>query len=335
MIFTLISAAIVLGLLVIVHELGHFTVAKAVGIKVQEFSVGMGPKIFQKRKGETDYSLRGVPIGGYVKMEGEDESSEDERSFSNKPILSRIAVLIAGSFMNFLLAIIILTGIFYTIGVVTTDIAGVSDDAPAYEAGIEAGDKIIAIDGETARTPSAVQNYINLSEEDQIQVTVERGEETLEKTVGVRVDEELNRRIIGVEFDVEQSLGAAVAGSFRETRTIVVEIFNFFTRIFTGEADVSQEVAGPVGIVSLVGDATRAGFINVALLTAFISINLGIMNLLPIPALDGSRILFLLLEAVRGKPIDPEKEGMVHLVGFGLLIFIMLMVTYQDILRLF
>lgn len=335
MIFTLISAAIVLGLLVIVHELGHFTVAKAVGIKVQEFSVGMGPKIFQVKKGETDYSLRGVPIGGYVKMEGEDESSDDERSFSNKPILSRIAVLVAGSFMNFLLAIIVLTGIFYTVGVVTTDIAGVGEESPAFEAGIEAGDKIIAIDGEMARTPSAVQNYINLSEDNEVLVTIERGEETLEKTVGTMEDEELSRRVIGVQFDVEQSLGAAVAGSFRETRTIAVEIFNFFGRIFTGEANVSEEVAGPVGIVSLVGDATRAGFINVALLTAFISINLGIMNLLPIPALDGSRILFLLLEAVRGKPIDPEKEGMVHLVGFGLLIFLMLLVTYQDILRLF
>lgn len=335
MIFTLISAAIVLGLLVIVHELGHFTVAKAVGIKVQEFSVGMGPKIFQVKKGETDYSLRGVPIGGYVKMEGEDESSDDERSFSNKPILSRIAVLVAGSFMNFLLAIIVLTGIFYTVGVVTTDIAGVGEESPAFEAGIEAGDKIIAIDGEMARTPSAVQNYINLSEDNEVLVTIERGEETLEKTVGTMEDEELSRRVIGVQFDVEQSLGGAVAGSFRETRTIAVEIFNFFGRIFTGEANVSEEVAGPVGIVSLVGDATRAGFINVALLTAFISINLGIMNLLPIPALDGSRILFLLLEAVRGKPIDPEKEGMVHLVGFGLLIFLMLLVTYQDILRLF
>lgn len=335
MIFTLISAAVVLGLLVVVHELGHFAVAKAVGIKVQEFSVGMGPKIFQVKKGETDYSLRGVPIGGYVKMEGEDESSEDERSFSNKPVISRIAVLFAGSFMNFLLAIVVLTGIFYTIGVVTTDIAGVGEDSPALEAGIEEGDRIIAVDGESARTPSAVQNYINLSEEDQVRLTLERGEETVEKTVGVIQDEEMGRRVIGVQFDVEQSLGAAVAGSFRETRTITVEIFNFFSRIFSGEADVSQEVAGPVGIVSLVGDATRAGFINVALLTAFISINLGIMNLLPIPALDGSRILFLLLEAVRGKPIDPEKEGMVHLVGFGLLIFIMLMVTYQDILRLF
>ncbi len=335
MIFTLISAAVVLGLLVIVHELGHFAVAKAVGIKVQEFSVGMGPKIFQVKKGETDYSLRGVPIGGYVKMEGEDESSDDEGSFSNKPILSRIAVLIAGSFMNFLLAIIVLSGIFFAIGVVTTNIAAVEEGAPAYEAGIEAGDRIIAIDGERARTASAVQNYINLSEEEQVQVTLEREGETIERTVGTAIDEEYNRRVIGVQFDVEQSLGAAVAGSFRETRTIVVEIFNFFGRIFSGEANVSEEVAGPVGIVSLVGDATRAGFINVALLTAFISINLGIMNLLPIPALDGSRILFLLLEAVRGKPIDPEKEGMVHLVGFGILIFLMLMVTYQDILRLF
>lgn len=335
MIFTLISAAIVLGLLVIVHELGHFTVAKAVGIKVQEFSVGMGPKIFQVKKGETDYSLRGVPIGGYVKMEGEDEASDDERSFSNKPVISRIAVLVAGSFMNFLLAIIVLTGIFYAVGVVTTEIAEVPDGTPAYEAGIEAGDKIIAIDGESARTPSAVQNYINLSEDETVEVTVERGDETLERTVSTMEDDQIDRRIIGVQFDVEQSLGSAISGSFRETRTIVVEIFNFFGRIFSGEADVSEEVAGPVGIVSLVGDATRAGFLNVALLTAFISINLGIMNLLPIPALDGSRIMFLLLEAVRGKPIDPEKEGMVHLVGFALLIFIMLLVTYQDILRLF
>ncbi len=332
--FTIIAALVVLGILIIVHELGHFMVAKALDVKVLEFSIGMGPKIFQVKRGETDYSLRGLPLGGYVKMEGEDEKSEDDRSFSKKPVPSRIAVLFAGSFMNFIFAIVVLTAIFLNIGMVTTVIDDVTPGSPAYEAGIEEGDEIRAINGERTTTSGTVNSVINRNEEEVV-VTVLREGEELNLTMMPELDEELERRMIGVRFAVEHSFGAAFRGSIRETFGIVREIFGFLSRIITGDADVSREVAGPVGIVSIVGEATRAGFINVALLSAFISVNLGIMNLLPIPALDGSRILFALIEAVRGKPIDPEKEGMVHLVGFGLLMILLVLITYQDILRLF
>lgn len=331
---TAIVAIGVFGLLVIFHEMGHFLVAKAAGIKVLEFAIGMGPKIFQYSGKETTYSLRVLPIGGYVKMEGEDEASSDHRSFNNKPILARMAVLFAGSFMNFVLAILLFIILFYMAGAPTTTIDRVIENQPAMMMGMEAGDKIIEINNVEVESWNQLVSIINESKGETLDITFLRNGSILEKSVTPIVNEETGQVMIGIYPRYEKSLGFAIESSYQNTKMIIREIFGFLRRLLGRKAS-SADLVGPVGIISMVGEATRAGWLNVLFLAGLISINLGIMNLLPIPALDGSRILFLFVELLRGKPVDPEKEGMIHMVGFALLLLLMVFVAYQDILRIF
>ncbi len=331
---TAFAAIVVFSLLVFFHELGHFSIAKMVGIKVHEFAIGMGPKLINFTKGETTYSLRVLPIGGYVKMEGEDEASEDKRSFSNKPVLARMGVILAGPIMNFILGIVLFTILFYSVGSPSTTIQEVLAGSPAETIGLQKGDQVVEIDGENIDSWGQLEKAIAKSEGNEITIILKRNGDNVLKNIEPMVDEETNRVMIGIVPKMEKSLSGAVRNSFRNLMMIVREIGAFLRRLVTREA-VSSEVVGPVGIINLVGEATRAGWLNLVFLAALISINLGIMNLLPIPALDGSRLLFLLVELFRGKPVDPEKEGMIHMVGFTILIALMVFVTYQDILRIF
>ncbi|MBU5677453.1 RIP metalloprotease RseP [Alkaliphilus sp. MSJ-5] len=332
---TALVAIIVFGILVLIHELGHFTVAKLVGIKVHEFAIGMGPKLIQVKKGETSYSIRALPLGGYVRMEGEDEKSDDLRSFNNKSVLARISVIFAGPFMNFVLAIALFSIIFYSIGAPTTRIQEVMDQSPAQTAGIQSGDIIYSINGEKMDTWQNIIDTIGKSQDNSIHITIVRNGDKIEKTVKPTRDIETNRATIGIKTTIEKSIGASIRNGFVAIKAITTGILGFLKGLITRESNAAAEIMGPVGIINLVGQVARTGWIDVVNLTAVLSVNLGLMNLLPIPALDGSRILFLLVEMLRGKPVDPEKEGMIHLIGFGLLITLMLFVTYQDILKLF
>ncbi|WP_242866851.1 RIP metalloprotease RseP [Abyssisolibacter fermentans] len=328
---TILAAIFVFLLVVVFHEFGHFTVAKLVGIKVHEFSVGMGPKIFGKRKGETQYSIRALPIGGYVKMEGEDEESKDARSFSNKSIPARMAVLAAGAIMNFVLAILLFCIIAYSVGDMTTTIGKVIPGQPAYEAGIEAGDKIVAIYGAEVNSWQEVTDAINKSENKQIDLTLERNGNRIKKTIIPAYNEEAKRYMIGIETKQERSIVKSVKRGFTDTFNILGQMFDFLGKLFAGQVG-SKDVAGPVGIIKMVGQAASYGFIPVLFFAGLISVNLGFFNLLPIPALDGGRIIFLIIEALRGKPISAEKEGIVHFIGFVFLMLIMVAVTYKDII---
>lgn len=329
---TALTAILVFGLLVFFHELGHFGVAKFVGIKVHEFAIGMGPRLFKFTKGETDYSIRMLPIGGYVKMEGEDEASNDARSFSKKTVGERIAVIFAGPFMNFILALILFTTIFYNVaGIPTTTINEVIVHSPAESAGIEKDDKILTINDIAIKDWEHLVDEINASEGETMRIGLLRNGERIEKVVTPQKDEESNRFMIGIVPAAEKSFGLAIKGSYQQMRMIFTEMLGFFRRVFARQA-TTAEVVGPVGIISLVGQASRDGLYNVLYLAALISINLGIVNLLPIPALDGSRILFLVFEFFRGKPVDPEKEAFVHMIGLALLMLLMIIITYKDIL---
>ncbi|KAB3531345.1 RIP metalloprotease RseP [Alkaliphilus serpentinus] len=330
---TIIVALAVFGVLVIFHELGHFCVAKATGIKVHEFAIGMGPRIFHHKGKETEYSLRALPIGGYVKMEGEDEASEDARSFSKKSIPVRMAVLFAGSFMNIVLAIILFTIIFFSLGAATNTVGDVVIGSPAESAGLQPGDTITQIDSEKIYTWNQLVERIMESNGDPLEIQIKRGEEIFQKTVTPKLNEETNRFTIGIETKVERSIGQSIKTAVLSAYEVMKQIVGFLRQLITRQADADQ-LTGPVGIIAVVGQASKSGWQDVVSLAGLISINLGIMNLLPIPALDGSRIMFLFVELLRGKPVDPEKEGMIHLVGFGLLIMLMLFVTWQDILRL-
>lgn len=330
---TAIAAIFVFFIVVIFHELGHFTVAKLVGIKVHEFSIGMGPRITKLKKGETEYSLRALPIGGYVKMEGEDEASEDLRSFSKKSVPARMAVLIAGAFMNFVLAVIVFSIISFNLGAPTTIIDKVNSDLPAYQAGLLSGDKITKINNVQINTWDEIVREINQSTTNKIEVNVLRNGEYLDFSIQPIVEQESNRRIIGISPEMKKSFIFSIKSGFERMIFVLSMMLDFFKMLFIGKVNANN-IMGPIGIISVVGEAAKFGFLNVINIAGIISVNLGVFNLLPIPALDGSRIMFLFVELFRGKPVNPEREGFVHFIGFVFLILLMVVVLYNDLARL-
>ena len=329
---TAVAAIFVFLMVVFIHELGHFSVAKFVGIRVNEFSVGMGPKLLQRKKGETEYTLRLLPIGGYVKMEGEDESSDDPRSFNNVPVLSRIGVVVAGAIMNFLLAIVVFGIVSYGIGMPTNEIQKAVDGSPAQIAGIVEGDVIKSINGDNTNNWNKIVKSINKANPiSEMSIYILRDGKSEEVLVKPIVED--GKSIIGIHPKTEQSIISAIRGGFEKTGEFLGLMFDFVSMIFKGKVS-TDDLSGPIGVINVIGEAAKMGIYDVLYLLGFISVNLGFFNLLPIPALDGSRVIFLLVELVRGKPIDPNKEGFIHLVGFVLLISLMLIVTYKDIINI-
>ena len=329
---TAVAAVFVFLLVVLLHELGHFSVAKFVGIKVNEFAIGMGPKIFQRTKGDTQYTLRAFPIGGFVRMEGEEENSEDPRSFGSASVGARIATIAAGAIMNFVLAIIVLSIVAFNVGVPTTTLSGTIEGSPAETYGILAGDRIISINETDILEWEDIVNAINfygLGEE--LDIKVER-EGSIQNIKVVPVEDD-GRVVIGITPEYEQNIGSSIKAGFQDTWYFIRMMFQFLGMLFQGKVS-TNDLAGPIGVITEVGNAAKLGFVNLLYILGFISVNLGFFNLLPIPALDGSKIVFLLIELVRGKPIDPEKEGFIHLVGFVFLISLMLVVTYKDLIRI-
>jgi regulator of sigma E protease len=330
---TVLAAIFVFLLVIVFHEFGHFIVAKKVGIKVHEFSIGMGPKIFHKKKDETDYYIRALPIGGYVKMEGEDENSNDPKSFNNQSVGNRMGVVAAGAIMNFILAIIVFIIFSYGAGIPTTIIRKTIKDSPAYECGIKSGDKIIKINEKEMKNWDNIVNEISGANADSdIKVTVLRNNKAIDYNLRPQKDKEQERLVIGIVPTLKRSLPLAIAGGFKTTGQILGLMFKFLGMLFTGKVN-SSHLSGPVGVIHEIGEAAKYGFLNVLFITGFISVNLGFFNLLPIPALDGSRLMFLLIELIRGKPVNPEKEGFIHFIGFVFLILLMIFVTYSDITR--
>ena len=326
---TAIAAIFVFLMVILFHEFGHFIVAKKVGIKVNEFSIGMGPKIHQREKGETKYTFRLLPIGGYVSMEGEDESSDDPRSFNNVSALSRIAVVAAGAIMNFVLAIIVLSIVSFNIGMQTTTVEKVLENSPAEKVGILAGDTIIGINNKETKNWDTMVREINKSKvNEEMIVSIMRNNEKIDYRLVPDVMDD-NSLIIGFRPIMEKSFLSSIKGGFQKTGFMLQMMFEFLKMLFRGQVG-ANELSGPVGVI---GEQAKHGIIDLLYLMGFISVNLGFFNLLPIPALDGSRIVFLLIEVLRGKAIDPEKEGFVHFIGFVFLIGLMIIVTYKDIVR--
>lgn len=329
---TAISAIFVFLLVILLHELGHFTVAKMVGIKVNEFSIGMGPTIVKTKRGETKYSLRALPIGGYVSMEGESEDSSDPRSFNRAPVLSRMAVIAAGAFMNFVLAIIVLSIVSFNVGMPTTVIEETIPSSPAEMSGIIKGDKINAINGVKIDSWTELVNEIEGKDsKDELKISILRFNEELDIIMTPTVED--GRTVIGIKPVIDKSIGLAIKGGFEKTGIFLNAMFDFVKMVFRGKVSTG-DLSGPVGVISAVGEAAKMGLMDLLLILGFISVNLGFFNLLPIPALDGSRLVFLFIEFIRGKPINPEKENLVHLIGFFLLIGLMIIVTYRDLIRI-
>lgn len=329
---TAIAAIFVFLLVILLHELGHFTVAKLVGIKVNEFSIGMGPKIYQRQKGETKYTLRILPIGGYVNMEGEDEESNDPRGFGKASPLARMAVVAAGAFMNFVLAIIVLSIVSFNIGKPTTVVGDISPNSPAEMAGVMIGDDIIRLNDISIDSWESLSSTISESKVDEeIKVDILRNKEEI--TMYIKPIQKDGQNIIGIMPSYVSSLSYAIVGGFKKTGMFVKWMFGFLGMVFKGQVS-TNDLSGPIGVINEVGKAAKMGITSLLIMLGLISVNLGFFNLLPIPALDGSRLVFLFIELLRGKPIDPKKENIIHLIGFAFLISLMVVVTYKDLFKI-
>jgi len=327
-----IIAILLFLLLIVSHEFGHFATAKLCGIKVNEFSVGMGPLIFHKTKGETEYSLRALPIGGFCRLEGEDGDSEDSRAFSKAVWWKKIIILAAGAFMNIMLALIIMTALYTWAGSVSTTVGTVMDGKPAYEAGVLEGDTIIAVNGVETPEWTDVVNSINQAGENVV-LTVKRGSDTVEISIDTYVNDD-GRNVVGIMPKLQHSVVHAFKYSLSVTGDFMLSMRDFFVQLFTGKAS-SDDVVGVVGMVSMIGETAQVGIANVIFLMCIISLNLGIVNLLPLPALDGGRILFVIIRAIfRGK-ISDQAESYVHAAGMVLLMALMVFLVFNDTLRLF
>lgn len=348
----IIAAILVFGVIILIHEFGHFSLAKLNGIGVLEFSIGMGPRLWSFQKGETRYSIKALPFGGSCMMLGEDESSGDERAFPNKSVWARISVIVAGPAFNFILAFILATIIIGVSGYWSPQIASVEPGYPAAEAGLEAGDTITKINGKKVVFYQEVVMHLmaypmTAGETVTVQYTrpVE-GSDGVEKGTAVLVpkySEKEGRYLMGFSYVPEEqtvsSLPSALQYGFYELKYCITSTFDSFKMLFGGQVKVDEAVAGPVRIVTMIGgivDESRdygmmTVFLSLANMCMLLSASLGIMNLLPIPALDGGRLLFLLIELVRGKPVDQEKEAMVHMAGMMLLMFLMVLILFNDI----
>ena len=410
----IVWAILIFSLVVIIHEFGHYFFARLGGIKVNEFSLGMGPRLFSFDAAGTKWSVKLLPIGGSCMMEGEDESSDDEGAFANKSVWVRIWTVFGGPLFNFILAFLLSLFVIGSIGVDKSNIVSVTKGYPAEEAGLKAGDVITKINGTSINIGREVSSYFvfhPLSSED-VKIEVKRGDEKLDfnvkpqekekfylgftyspgdgeaaidsltddsalKAAGaaagdvitavdgtvIKSGTELKKADTGNTEEItvtpksagssytlglvsntareKVGIGGTLYYSLNETKYVVVTTIESLKMMVTGRVK-PKEIAGPVGIVNMIGnsyeqsknDGIMVILLSMASISILISANLGVMNLLPIPALDGGRLVFLIIEAVRGKPVDPDKEGRVHFVGFVLLMLLMVAVLFNDILRI-
>jgi len=324
------------GLLTIAHEVGHFTVAKLAGIRVEEFGIGFGPSVVTAWRGETLYSLRLLPLGGFVKMSGEDAPvPDDDRAFNNKPVLCRLAVIAAGPFMNLLLAILLFALIFFLVGIPERAplVGAVLEGSPAAEAGLAAGDRVLSINGEEVASWEEMVAAIQDSGTEVIAVRFARQGEIITVELRPEIDPDSGIGYIGIQRGMRRyRILTSLYYGFVQTVAILAFIIARLGEMLTGQ--IAPEITGPVGIVQAVGEVVRTGLLNLLSLAAILSINIALFNLFPIPMLDGGQILFLGLEALRKKPLKPEQEGFLRFVGILFLLFLLVVVTYRDISRL-
>jgi regulator of sigma E protease len=325
---TFIAAILVFTLLVVIHEFGHFIIARLSGVKVEEFALGMGPKIWGYQGKETLYSIRAFPLGGFCKMLGEDESNQDPRSFNNKPIFKRIAIIAFGPIMNFILTVLIFSLVFSYIPMISQ----VSENSPASKAGMAAGDEITEINGTAITEWEQIRPIVDANKGKEIRVRFERKGEIKEVDVVPVAREGEEGAMIGVVPSIGYQ-GFSITRGIGDTINITKEMYKFLGQLFTGNASM-EYVEGPVKIVMRIGEAAEVGVAAVLQFAGFLSLNLCIINLLPLPALDGGRLIFLFIEAIRRKPIDPQKEGIVHFIGFVLLMILSVFIIYKDIITL-
>lgn len=337
MIIKVIVALLVFMVVVVVHEFGHFIFAKRAKIKVNEFSVGMGPKLFGKQRGETLYSIRALPLGGFCAMEGEDEEDgEEELDFSKRghfngaTIGGRILTIFAGPLFNFILAFVILFALFGIRGHQTTTIESIKENSIAQKYGIQAGDKIVNIGENKIDSWKDIQtNLSKLDKQETIIKVIRNGQE---KEIEVKF-ENSKEKVLGITSKLERNLIVSIKESLNTFFYFIGSMFDILKQLFTGKVGVGQ-LSGPIGVVGAISSAASNGLYSLLYITAFLSVNLGFINLLPIPALDGGRLVFLFIELILGRPVSRSKEGLIHTIGFIFLMCLILFVSFKDVIRL-
>lgn len=349
---TILAFIFVLGIAILFHEFGHFITAKLSGIKVFRFSLGFGPKIAGFFWKGTEYILCLFPFGGYVKMAGEMEHNEnhenkeisteeyvpEKQRFDKKSFFVRVSVIVNGPIMNIILAILLLIIVFYFSGIaqISNTIGNVADESPAAKAGILSGDKIVSIDSTIIENAEEISEIINQKKDETITIRLMRNNDFFNTKVVPEYNPEYERAIIGITLEVnikKLTLFQSVSKSIEMIGEIIRLIGKGFLEMFTGKMPI--ELAGPLGIAQMAGEAAQVGFLNLLFFTAVINIFLGIINLFPIPILDGGQIVLLVIEKIRGKPLEPEHVNFIYIIGLALVVMIFLIATYQDILRIF
>ena len=339
---TIVIALVILAVLILAHEWGHFIVARWIGIPVHEFSLGFGRKLYSTHKNGVEYSLRLIPMGGFVRMAGEEPGDmNDPQGYNKRRPLEKIGVAFSGPFMNFVLAMFIFIYTFSVIGIpqpLDQAVLGeLVQGKPAAAAGLQTNDRILAVNGTDIESWDQFVGVIKAGGVGaSLEVEYARGETENKVVLHSILDENSGNAIVGVypQFEyLRQGAWQSIKMGFIQTYQMTALLIGSLGMLFSG-AVAPSELAGPVGITKMVGEAAQGGIVYLLSFSAFLSINLGIINLLPIPALDGSRIVFSLVEMVRRKPLDPEKEGLAHWLGFLFLILILLFATYNDIVRL-
>lgn len=345
MIVKYIIAIVLFSIIILFHELGHFLLAKANGIRVNEFSLGLGPTIVGFTRGETKYSIKLLPFGGACMMEGEDTQSDDSRSFQKKSVWARISVVAAGPIFNFIMAFIFAVIILGSMGIVRPVVSDVMEGYAAEEAGLQSGDEIIRINHRRIHFYKEISMYSLMHAGEEIALTYERDGERYTVNLQPSYDGESGRYLYGIQGNAEYTkLGPikTLEYSLYEVKYWIQYTIGSLRMLVTNQVSVN-DLTGPVGIVKTIGDTYELSrpdgyfyvFINMLNLGLLLSANLGVMNLLPIPALDGGRLVFLIIEAIRGKRVSEDKEGMVHFIGLMCLFALMILVMFNDVRKLF
>jgi regulator of sigma E protease len=329
----ILGAILAFSILVIVHELGHFILAKLNGVKVEEFSLGMGPKLFGFKGKETEYLIKALPIGGYVKMLGEEEKVSDVRSFSSKSPVQKLSIIAAGPIMNFILAIFIFAFIGSIRGFAVPIVDTVDKDKPAYTSGIQSGDKIMSVNNKKIKSWDDFFTEVYMANGNRLNIKLQRNSEIKSVDVTPIKDPIENRYIVGIRPVLLERPGLikSISYGFTQTNTIIGQTFGVLKTLFTGKASAG-DIGGPITIIKVSTKAAEQGIIPLMAFAAYLSVQLAIFNIIPFPALDGGWIFMLLFEIITRKKIDDNKVGIINYIGFSILMALMVIVIIKDIL---
>lgn len=342
---SLILFIFILGLIVLIHEFGHFLFAKLFDVYVYEFSIGMGKRLWFKKKGDTEYSIRAVPLGGYVSLAGEEVEDNKkipkEKKLQSKKVWQRFLIMFAGAGFNFVLALVLLFISALIFGSVSTKpiVGSVSEGYPAKEAGLEEGNIILEVNGVKVKSWDAAMWEIQMNNGEVLELYVEdnNGNNKLLKIEPlVEETEDGKTYIYGIGVNSKREYGIVNAGiyAFNKLSSTFKLMGETIKSLFIGKVGLN-ELSGPIGIFTVVDEQKEAGLENIIYLIAFLSVNVGVINLIPFPAFDGGRILFLIIEKIKGSPVSLKVENTIHQIGFFLLLLLMIYVTFNDIFRLF